>query len=144
MVYSKAIITEGRSSAAPFAFHAHHSYVDIKQLSWNLVQGILGILCLKPNTKRNFSSFGWLVSDLWPFSPEFLVILRTFSFSLFFCYFFHIFDHISGTTCPIGLKFLVGADFGHGVLHTKFKPWAASKVVGCWIYWVVRLSCDAL
>ena len=25
--------TEGRSSAAPFAFHAHHSYVDIKQSS---------------------------------------------------------------------------------------------------------------
>ena len=36
--------------------------------------------------------------------------------------FFHIFDHISGTTCPIALKFLVGADFGHGVLHTKFQP----------------------
>ena len=54
--------------------------------------------------------------------PEFLVILRTFSFSLFFCYFFHIFGHISGTTGPIGLKFFVRADFGHGVLHTKFQP----------------------
>ena len=34
----------------------------------------------------------------------------------------HIFHHISGTTGPIGLKFLVRADFGHPVAHTKLQP----------------------
>ena len=40
----------------------------------------------------------------------------------FFCYFFHIFGHISGTTGPIGLKFFVRADFDHPVAHTKLQP----------------------
>ena len=30
--------------------------------------------------------------------------------------------HYSETTGPIGLKFFVKVDFGHGVLHTKFQP----------------------
>ena len=29
---------------------------------------------------------------------------------------------IQKLTGPIGLKFFVSADFGHGVLHTKFQP----------------------
>ena len=48
--------------------------------------------------------------------------MRTLSFSPFFCYFFHIFGHISGSTGPIGLKFFVTADFGHPVAHTKLQP----------------------
>ena len=30
--------------------------------------------------------------------------------------------HYPETTGPIGLKFFVKVDFGHGVLHTKFQP----------------------
>ena len=81
-----------------------------------------GILWLKPNTKRNFSSFGPVVSEKWPIFLDFLVILRTHSFSLLFWDFFHIFGHIFGTTGPIGLKFFVKAAFGHPVAHTKFQP----------------------
>ena len=54
--------------------------------------------------------------------PSFFGHFEDFFFLPLFLLFFHIFDHISGTNCPIGLKFLVGADFGHGVLHTKFQP----------------------
>ena len=47
--------TEGRSTGAPMAFHSHHSYVDGNQAEiWS-----------KYNTKRNFSSFRTVVSELW-------------------------------------------------------------------------------
>ena len=112
-------VTLDSKSKVPFPRQLYHSYIDFKQSIWNLV---CGILWLKPNTKRNFSSFGPVVSELWPIFLDFFIVLRTLSFSLFFCYFSHIFGHISGTTGPIGLKFFVRADFGHGVLHTKFQP----------------------
>ena len=83
---------------------------------------VCGILCLKPITKPNFSSFGPVFYEKWTIFLDFLVILRTLSFSLFFCDFPHIFGHIYGTTGPIGLKFFVRADFGHPVAHTKFQP----------------------
>ena len=86
---------------------------------WRVAPYVQNLLSI---TKQNF---GWLrpiVLKWWPIFLEFLVILRTLSFSLFFCDFPHIFGHISGTTGPIGLKFFVRADFGHPVAHTKFQP----------------------
>ena len=52
--------TGGCTSENHFARHTNHSYTDLKQSRWNLV---CGILCLNPNTKRNFSSFGPVFSE---------------------------------------------------------------------------------
>ena len=68
--------------------------------------------------------------------------MRTLSFSLFFCYFSHIFGHISGTTGPIGLKFCVRADFGHPVAHTKLQPLSLKDAED--IGWCVRNAGGAL
>ena len=48
----------------------------------------------------------------------------------------HIFCHISGTTGLIGLKFLVRADFGHPVAHTKLQPLSLKDAED--IGWCVR------
>ena len=50
----------------------------------------------------------------------------------------HIFHHISGTTGPIGLKFLVRADFGHPVAHTKLQPLRLKDAED--IGWCVRIA----
>ena len=72
---------------------------------------------------------------MWLNFLEFLVILRTFSFS-FLGDFFPTFGHFSGTTCPIGLKFLVRTDFGHLVAHNKLQPLSLKDAED--IGWCVR------
>ena len=90
------------------ATRMNHSYVDFQQSSWNLV---CGILCLKPNTKRNFSSFGPVVFELWLILIEILAIWGLGRRREKKCVFQHIFGHI-------GHEIFVRAGFCHRGLHT--------------------------
>ena len=66
------------------------------------------------------TKFGTVNFELLRITPSIFGYFEDFFFFLsLFCDFFHTFDHISGTTDPIGLKFLVSADFGHWVPRTN-------------------------
>ena len=76
---------------APRASRTHHSYTDFKQSSWNLV---CGILCLKPNTKQNFSCWGstfWVMANFPWFFGHFE---DSFLLSLFVWFFSHIWPYL--------------------------------------------------
>ena len=111
----------------------HHS--DFKQSSWNLV---CGILCLKPNTKQNFSSF-W-TSSFWVMAnfPWFFGHFEdSFLLSLFLWFFPHIWPYLWNYWSDWTEIFCESRFWPSGGTHQI----SAFKVEGCRRYWVVRLTC---
>ena len=110
--------TGGCSSGAPISFHAHHSYVDNKQSSWNLVWCILWSYS---NTKRNFRSFCPILSALCLILIEILAAWRLCEGGVRKKVFFSTYFGTSHEPMLwLGWFFFVKAECCFRLVHTKF------------------------